>query len=129
MTISRRSFLNGALSLSVVTVAPSFAAPVPQIYGDGVNDDWSGLQAMFDGQPFEVHGDPGRFIAKSGHVEGGTFLLRRGLYINSKNVTITNCEFIGERDFDGIHFSCETGATVFDFDPMTIRGLSVERQP
>jgi hypothetical protein len=68
MNMNRRSFLGGFLTLSVAAVVgiPVEAAPV--IVGDGIHDDWAGLQAMLDGKPFRVDGNC--YVAHDGIIGG-----------------------------------------------------------
>lgn len=54
MDISRRFFLGGAISLlAASTFTPSVSAMMnlPTIYGDGVQDDTSGLYALLNNEP------------------------------------------------------------------------------
>src|SRR5687768_14897749 len=93
--VTRRSFLRGALAISVVPLLPSLAF-VPTIYGDGVRDDAPGLQALIDGKPFNVEGEG--FTALEGWISGGNFRLERGLIIrkntsNKPHIKIINTRF------------------------------------
>lgn len=98
--INRRVFLKGALGLTVVAALPIALSAVPIIHGDGIQDDWAGLQALFDGEPFRVdHG--GAFIARSGQIKGGCFALSRTLNVSANNLRVEECEFIALTDFQG----------------------------
>lgn len=98
--MDRRLFLRGALALSAVSVAvPSLAFDgAPTIYGDGIHDDWAGLQAMFDGRPFHV--DDEIIVAGEGVVSGGDFILSRTLSISGDGILVTNSRFTA-RDWRG----------------------------
>lgn len=81
--LTRRGFLGGALTVLAVSIAvptAAFSFSAPRIYGDGLHDDWEGLQAAFNGKPYLcqsdlVHG------TKQVEVFGGNFLLSRPLHI------------------------------------------------
>lgn len=98
--MNRRSFLKGALVLTATTVLPlqalSRLSPLPTIYGDGINDDTLGLQAMLDGLPFRI-ADGFTGIADDGFIADGTFLLSSTLHFNRHDrclrFYITNCNF------------------------------------
>jgi len=100
--LSRRSFLGGVLALSVAAAAaPVLAlADVPVIYGDGVHDDWAGLQAMFDGRPFRVT-DGAALVATEGVLNGGIFSLSKTLVIRGSHITIQRAAFNAADDFEG----------------------------
>lgn len=98
--MDRRSFLRGAIALSAVAVAPPSLAfdNAPIVYGDGVHDDWAGLQAMFDGKPFRVDNEV--VVAGDGVVSGGDFVLSRTLTISGDNILVTDSRFTA-RDWQG----------------------------
>lgn len=91
MSISRRSFLGGALALSAATSMPLKAfAHAPVIYGDGVHDDTAGLQAALDGKPFRVFGHGAYVVRGDGHIfiGNGSFRLSDTLHFRG-NVAAT----------------------------------------
>lgn len=98
----RRSFLQGVLALTAAAAAgPQLALAeqaLPTIYGDGVHDDWAGLQAMFSGKPFRVDNEV--VVAEEGVVHGGNFLLSRPLRISGDRICIAECRFTA-RDWKG----------------------------
>jgi hypothetical protein len=96
MQLSRRSFLGGILSVSAVAVAP--LAHVPRIVGDGIHDDTAGLQAAFDGAPFEADGfvmqRAGRLV-----ISGGMFRTTGPLNLVGKSgVVIRDAMFAYEHN-------------------------------
>lgn len=101
MDATRRSFLKGILTIAVVAsgAMPAFSG-VPKIVGDGVHDDWAGLQALFDGEPFSVEGQD--FIAAGGRISGGVFSISRELVAtNASGFLIRGNKFICAEDFIG----------------------------
>ena len=95
-TISRRFFLQGALSVAALSVVPSAMADAPRIVGDGIHDDTAGIQALLDGRPF-VCDDERIAISDDDHVylTGGLFRTTRTIYYARRcNVTISRCTFI-----------------------------------
>jgi hypothetical protein len=104
LDVSRRSFLGGALALTVVAALPVKAfATVPTIYGDGVHDDWAGLQAMFDGEPFLVDGEgfePQR-VHGSALLRGGAFKISRTLHLGRNgnvHCVLDHCSLVSSAD-------------------------------
>lgn len=110
MDVTRRSFLRGALALTAVTIAPALPveASVPRIVGDGVHDDWAGLQAAIDGRPFECEG----LVMQSPKVieiNGGRFSISKTLTVSGRHreVHFRNCVVITDGDhplfcFEGV---------------------------
>lgn len=92
----RRSFLKGVLSVAAASlVIPTLclSEDEPLIMGDGVYDDYAGLQAAFDGKPFSV-AEGMTVIADQNYVmiSGGNFLISRGLKLGRSNF-ICNSRF------------------------------------
>jgi hypothetical protein len=101
MDVSRRSFLRGVLSVAVVATAnPSIVlASAPTIYADGIHDDAPGLQAMFDGKPFNVEGNV--IAASNGILAGGCFMIGKTLVLShARRFSITDCHFRAMKGFD-----------------------------
>lgn len=104
---SRRSFLRGALIVAAASVLPAqaiaFVAPVPVIVGDGIHDDWAGLQAAFDGNPFRCEKDFVRVGAHDAiHVDGGHFYISDTLLVKDRAVVwITRNTFDGGPELEG----------------------------
>jgi hypothetical protein len=101
MDISRRSFLRGSLTVAAIAVIqPTIAlADVPTIYGDGIHDDASGLQALIDDQPFRVDGSVVQ--ASRGVIRGGEFAIGKTLNIRHGNILIDHCHFVSLPGFEG----------------------------
>lgn len=82
VVLSRRLFLQGVLSVvaaKVVSIVPAMPA-IPILYGDGVNDDAAGLQAVFDGLPVDIRSDVVRLLSGDYPIiSGGVFRITRGL--------------------------------------------------
>lgn len=97
---SRRSFLGGALALSAIVVVPSigFGKELPCIYGDGIHDDTAGLQALFDGEPFQVEGEG--FLARQGEIRGGRFAIGRPIHLKGRWI-VKDTTFVIKREFQG----------------------------
>lgn len=92
LTFSRRSFLKGVLALSVAPALPAVAIAIPVIYGDGVNCDTDGLQALFDRKPFRVN--EGAFVARNGTLWDGFFRITRTLVLRrDKPFILQGCTF------------------------------------
>lgn len=114
MTISRRSFLGGALALTAASAVPASAlralGAVPVIYGDGIHDDTDGLQAAIDGKPFRVAGEDAYVLSKGGRVffSSGTFRLSRTLHIRNK-AYIRGGRFVGSEIKNGTVLHVHTG--------------------
>jgi hypothetical protein len=92
---SRRSFLKGALTLvaaSVVAKPIAVLAQYPRIVGDGVHDDTDGLQAAFDGEPFECDGMVVS-ICDHVYVNNGCFRVTKPLLVRRGNITILSSFF------------------------------------
>lgn len=84
MDVSRRSFLGGALALTAARSIPfSGLGHVPLIWGDGVHDDWAGLQAALNGEPFRAVGN--RVIAQN---VGGKVLIHHGSFRLSRTLVV-----------------------------------------
>jgi hypothetical protein len=96
MEATRRSFLKGLFAVTAVaaTGLPNLAPALPRIVGDGVHDDWAGLQACFDGEPFRIENES--VVALEGRLSGGTFRISKTLLINGKGeFSIENVTFLG----------------------------------
>lgn len=97
---TRRAFLGGVLALmatpviakALITEAPQAALPI--IRGDGVHDDWAGLQALFRGEPFEVQAEG--FTATEGLLSRGIFRVSQTLLLPDDSFVIRSCRFIRE---------------------------------
>lgn len=99
--LSRRSFLMGVFSLTVVAASgvPS-VADVPRIYADGGHCDADGLEALMEGRPFILENDA--ITAVEGLIRRGSFLLRRTLVARPKTqLEIRECTFWAAEEFDG----------------------------
>lgn len=102
---TRRDFLRGALSLTVVAVAlPSMDAlasdGVPLIVGDGAHDDAPGLNAMFSGKPFMVEGEG--FVAQGGELRDGVFGIRSTIVVDQNHtISMDRCRIITLPGFEG----------------------------
>lgn len=95
MQMSRRFFLGGVLALAatpviVRVVSPLLIAPKPIIWGDGIHDDWEGLQALLNGQEFEVK--EGAFVASAGLIRNGRFRITNALDLGG-DFQIEGCKF------------------------------------
>lgn len=96
----RRFFLGGVLALSVapvaakVALATDFFAPtssLPIIKGDGLWDDAPGLQALLDGEPFEVASED--FKAEEGLIRHGAFRISKGLVVRRGTIELRGNRF------------------------------------
>lgn len=117
MDLSRRSFLRGVLALSVTPALniPSFAS-VPVIRGDGIHDDWAGLQAMLDGEPFRVEGE--NLVAVDGIVSGGPFAVSDTLTFRRSNIRFSAIRLHALPEFRGdcaARFLASAQNIVFDY--------------
>lgn len=96
VTLSRRSFLGGALALTAASAVPAYAlkSPAPVIYADGIHDDTAGLQAALDGEPFRVFGDGVFIVRNDGHIYigKGAFRLSDTLHLRG-SVPVTLSDF------------------------------------
>lgn len=90
--MNRRSFLTTIPAIATIaTLAPRIAlAGAPILYCDGVHDDTDALQALIDGKP--VRNLDGRRVQS---LHGGTYLLRKTLWIRNNGLTATNSTFVG----------------------------------
>lgn len=98
-TLSRRSFIRGAISLIAVAASSKYTFAKPRIWGDGVHDDAPGLNAMFAGEDFVTSTDFIRDadVTGSAQINGGEFLLRSPLNL-TKGGIIRNCCLLGRFD-------------------------------
>lgn len=101
INLPRRSFLFGFAGAAALIAAPKLILHrVPTIYGDGVEDDWEGLTALFNGMPvrldssetFSPHFSNGLPI----ELRGGIYRLSRTLKLPKCFSVIENCWFIGD---------------------------------
>jgi|ERR1019366_3105663 hypothetical protein len=85
MNISRRFFLGGAISLvAAATFTPTVSAMMnlPTIYGDGVQDDTSGLYALLNNEPCTFNKEQIGVESHEGIVfHNGRFLIRNTIEI------------------------------------------------
>jgi hypothetical protein len=83
--LTRRSFLGGALAVAGASVVPVSAlfATVPRIVGDGIYDDWAGLQAALNGEPF-IADDMVVRDATTVFLKSGAYRLTHKLVIDNK---------------------------------------------
>lgn len=83
MELSRRFFLAGAISLiAAKTFIPANAGNLPTIYGNGLNDDTSGLGALFRNEPCLFNKE---MIAVENH-EGIEFYFGRFVVFQTINI-------------------------------------------
>src|SRR5947208_1315422 len=57
MAVSRRVFLSGLVAAPAVIAIDSLMPVrpwVPVLYGDGIHDDWHGLQALVNGEAVDI---------------------------------------------------------------------------
>lgn len=54
MEVSRRVFLGGAIAASCAVALPGALTAMPTIYGDGIHDDWEGMDALCNGRPVRM---------------------------------------------------------------------------
>jgi len=81
MNLSRRLFLGGAIATVGASIVPAFAS-VPTIYGDGIHDDWAGIDALWRGKPARILNDAVS-VRPDGLVEmvGGQFRVSKTLHM------------------------------------------------
>ena len=108
MELSRRSFLGGGLVLSASLILPPIPRLVPIIYGDGINCDSAGLQALFDNKPFHSLIDGINILSKGEiSISNCSFVLTKGLLVPaSSKIFISSCHF--ECKIDDPRFSIFT---------------------
>jgi hypothetical protein len=122
MNISRRFFLGGAISLiAASTFEPSVSAMMnlPTIYGNGKDDDTSGLYALLNKEPCIFKKEQ---IAIDNHEDvtfhRGRFFIKRTISIPAKTKVIVDMpEFIGTELEDYQSFfigECGFDASQFD---------------
>lgn len=97
---TRRAFLGGVLALMatpVIAKALPLTEPValPLIRGDGIHDDWAGLQALFRGEAFALEAE-GDFTATAGLLSRGTFRVSQTLLLPDDSFVIRSCKFVRE---------------------------------
>lgn len=87
MNTTRRTFLRGLFTVTALAVTglPALASDIPTIYGDGIRDDWAGLQAFVDGKPFRIEGEVIR--ASGGVMTGGHMRISKALAFRGPNTT------------------------------------------
>lgn len=98
--VSRRSFLRGSLTfLAVTTFEPSVSAlaNIPGLWGDGKNDDTSGIAAILRNEPVVLHSDRVAIESHGGCiVHSGRFLISRTIPVpDDAKIVIEKCEFYG----------------------------------
>lgn len=122
MDISRRFFLNGAISLvAAVTFAPSVSAMknLPTIHGNGKDDDTSGLYALLNNQPCTFNKEQIGVESHSGIVfHRGWFVVNRTIEIPADTIlTVEMPNFFGlELEDKQPFFMCERGFAANQFD-------------
>lgn len=95
MAVTRRGLLTGlgAFLAAPAIVRASNLMPVkdwlPRIIGDGIHDDWEGLQAALNGEPFQAIG-PIFSDAGGVHLNGGVYLVTRPLVFGKRQVDWAN---------------------------------------
>ncbi len=104
---SRRAFLGGVLALMttpVIAKALVFEPPIalPIIRGDGVFDDWAGLQALLRGEPFEVQAEG--FMAIEGLLSRGMFRVSKPIELTSRSFVISSCTFVRRLSDEGLFY-------------------------
>lgn len=92
--LTRRTLLRGLLTVAAATVIPLPAGLIaPRIVGDGIHDDWAGLQAAIEGKPFLCDGQA-IIGPESVLLNGGTYRLTHSLRLGSGQ----RCTFGGNPD-------------------------------
>ncbi len=96
MSIDRRSFLRGILTVSALSVLPAVPVlAIPTIKADGVHDDAPGLNAFLNGRPFLVERS-GILVAEDhigyASVTGGDFAIGSPVIV-PRRVFIANSTF------------------------------------
>jgi hypothetical protein len=96
---TRRNIIKGFFAGLALAVTPAWARGVPTIHGDGVHDDWEGLQAFLDGKPFNavakgsIVRHPG--IAGGHFIEGTTHYVSKTLTMHGHDGTVMfNVKFL-----------------------------------
>jgi hypothetical protein len=140
MTLSRRSFLGGVLTLAAVTVAARYQFAKPRIWADGTHDDAPGLNAMFAGEDFLTdvpdlirNGDWESIVG----LRGGAFMLGSKLILGNptKSFSIHSCRFtaldiFGDGEMLQIREGVRDSSIVdchFDGSNIVNRGILYER--
>lgn len=94
--LNRRWFLGGAMALvatpALAKLMPLATLPIPLIKGDGLHDDWEGLQALLSGTPFTVDGED--LIAQAGLIARGRFKISRGLTMSRGGFVLDGNTFL-----------------------------------
>lgn len=100
MDVSRRRFFQIAAGAAIAPVAAKIVNPlVPVLWGDGIHDDTSALQALLDGEVVEF-ANPS--IANGAGWFGDTFRMPSGFFKISHTLKIghkSKCEYNGNHSF------------------------------
>lgn len=87
--LSRRLFLGGAIALVGAAVLPRMVLSAPVVWGDGIHDDWAGLDALFNGRKAQILTDSVTIsAAKEVHMLHGNFILSRTLRLRTDSPRI-----------------------------------------
>jgi hypothetical protein len=84
--LHRRSFLKCTAAVGAVAALAPVLSALPRVVGDGVHNDWPGLQAALDGKPFiDVSGLVNITCdgEKTMHLGAGTFRISETLFNNA----------------------------------------------
>jgi hypothetical protein len=85
------------------------AVALPVIKGDGVHDDWAGLQALFNNEPFVVENEG--ILASSGLLRLGVFKISRTLRVHG-DFAIHGSKFMASEDFQGDPSYAKAGLSI-----------------
>ena len=100
LSVSRRSFLRGALAVAACATVShlQLPGPIPKIIGDGKHDDGPGLNALFAGKPVSIEGEGvqrqgGRIV-----LEKGFFMINETVRVNTPETYIEHCAIFSGPD-------------------------------
>lgn len=133
MDASRRGFLFG-LGAALFADPKMLVGRIPMIWGDGVHDDWEGMQTLFDGKPVKLLSGDTFTPGPSPTLRGGSYLLSRPLkLVDKSHVNLFDMTLTADHDgpvlsmdrcrhvqLSGLHFNApiefvERDATAFGF--------------
>lgn len=141
--VVRRGFLFGVAGSATLFAVPKLiVSRIPVVYGDGVHDDWEGLQSLMFGKPVRLlSGDtfaPGR----APKVSGGKFLLSDTLFMDerSSGAWIENCSMewphhrvdapvINARNVEGFTLKCVDIRTNYMGPIISVEKSYIGRKP